>query len=564
METSIFTWIKKRLSPPVFEGNQEKSEKARLLNVTLLAVLALLIVGYSLLIFLQPEEAPLHIAIALILGTITMTNYAVMRSGRVEQGGVMLTLMMWLAVTLLPVTAGSGLFDPVLSGYFLVVALAFVFIGDRAALIFSGASITALLGMYILQLGETEIPVASTPSVNLLILASMLCLVVFLFRYIIRQLQFALERARRNEQAQIEANQALSVTNTQLLEIRATLEQRATWEQATVQKYVAYMAEVGQGNLIATMRLEPNGKQEDPLLILGHSLIKMTGNLQAMSCQLRDAAVHLSTVTTELSAATAQQLTAASEQTSAIAETVATIEEIKSIADLSLQKAQGVAEQSRRVTEVSKHGQQAVAQSAASMEQIRDKVAGIAGHILALSEQNQKVGEIIGTVNDLASQSNLLALNASVEAARAGEHGRGFAVVAVEVRKLAEQSRQATAQVRTILNDIQRATNASVLATEEGTKGVDNGSKLVKEAGATIQQLLANIGESVTAAQQILASTQQQTTGMEQIAQAMQHINAATVQNLNSTRQTERAAQQLSGLATQMEGLVGRYQLGEL
>ena len=97
-------------------------------------------------------------------------------------------------------------------------------------------------------------------------------------------------------------------------------------------------------------------------------------------------------------------------------------------------------------------------------------MANIAETILALSEQTQQIGDIIATVNDIADQSNLLALNAAIEAARAGEAGKGFAVVAGEVRSLAEQSRQATAQVKEILGDIQKATNTAVMVTEEGTK----------------------------------------------------------------------------------------------
>jgi len=149
----------------------------------------------------------------------------------------------------------------------------------------------------------------------------------------------------------------------------------------------------------------------------------------------------------------------------------------------------------------------------------------------------------------------------SVEAARAGEHGKGFAVVAVEVRNLAEQSKQATAQVKSILNEIQRATNAAVMATEEGTKGVDTGVDLTGQAGETIKQLAANIADSTNAAQQIVASAQQQTTGMEQIALAIENINQATVQNLASIRQAENSAQDLSDVAQQLETLVARYKL---
>jgi methyl-accepting chemotaxis protein len=234
---------------------------------------------------------------------------------------------------------------------------------------------------------------------------------------------------------------------------------------------------------------------------------------------------------------------------------------VKTIVEQAFSKAKAVAEQSQRTRDVSETGQQAVTQTVESMVQIKERVEGIAENILALSEQTQQIGEITATVNDIASQSNLLALNASVEAARAGEHGKGFAVVAVEVRNLAEQSKQATAQVKSILNEIQRATNAAVMATEEGTKGVDTGVDLTGQAGETIKQLAANISDSTNAAQQIVASAQQQSTGMEQIALAIENINQATVQNLASIRQAENSAQDLSDVAQQLETLVARYKL---
>src|SRR5690606_7732014 len=126
------------------------------------------------------------------------------------------------------------------------------------------------------------------------------------------------------------------------------------------------------------------------------------------------------------------------------------------------------------------------------------------------SEQGQAIGEIIAAVNDLAEQSNLLAVNAAIEAAKAGEHGRGFAVVAQEVRSLAEQSKQATAQVRTILQDIQKATTAAVLATEQGSKAVEDGVRQTTEAGEAIAALAEMIDEAAQAATQIAASSQQQ------------------------------------------------------
>jgi methyl-accepting chemotaxis protein len=104
------------------------------------------------------------------------------------------------------------------------------------------------------------------------------------------------------------------------------------------------------------------------------------------------------------------------------------------------------------------------------MKKIQTQMESIAESVVKLSEQSQAIGEIIASVNDLAEQSNLLAVNAAIEAAKAGEQGKGFAVVAQEVKSLAEQSKQATSQVRTIFNDIQKATTAAVLATEQGAR----------------------------------------------------------------------------------------------
>jgi methyl-accepting chemotaxis protein len=339
--------------------------------------------------------------------------------------------------------------------------------------------------------------------------------------------------------------------------IQAERKQKHYLEQ-TVDNYLAFIEQVAAGDLSG--RLSLNGSN-DTLTILGRNLNMMVERLGEMTNQIRQAMAGITAAAAEILAATTQQASGASEQSAAIAQTSTTIDEVRTIVEQAFSRAQGVAQQAQQTREISLAGQRAVTNTVEGMNQIKEKVEGIAANILALSEQTQQVGEIIATVNDIASQSNLLALNASVEAARAGEHGKGFAVVAVEVRNLAEQSKQATAQVKAILNEIQRATNAAVMATEEGSKGVDSGVQLTGQAGETIQQLAASIVESASAAQQIVASAAQQTTGMEQIALAMQNINQATIQNLASTRQTEKSAQDLASISQQLEELIARYKL---
>jgi methyl-accepting chemotaxis protein len=272
--------------------------------------------------------------------------------------------------------------------------------------------------------------------------------------------------------------------------------------------------------------------------------------------QVREIASGLNTATAEILAATTQQASGASEQSAAIAQTTTTVDEVKVIAEQATVRSQEVDDAFQRAVQVSQTGQKAVQETITSMNLIKDRVEGIAENVLALSEQTQKIGEIISTVSDLASQSNMLALNASIEASRAGEAGKGFSVVAQEMRTLAEQSKDATVQVKNIIGDIQKATNATVMATEEGNKGVDIGVKRVLQAREAIESLSAAVDDNVQIARQVSAGGRQQQTGMEQIATAMQNINQATVQSLVSTRQTEKAAQSLSDLARQLVGIV--------
>ena len=281
--------------------------------------------------------------------------------------------------------------------------------------------------------------------------------------------------------------------------------------------------------------------------------------LQVILQQMRTTANVLNSAASEILAASNQQVASTSEQESAVAQTVITLEEVRTTVEQTTDRARQVADISRQSVEVSQQGQDAVAITVEGMARIKQQVADIAENILALSARTQQIGEIIDTVNALADQSKLLALNASIEAARAGEEGRGFAVVAMEVRQLAEQSRQATARVRVIIDEIQQATNTAVMVTEAGSKGAENGMELVEQAGDAIRDLAATIAGAAQAATQIAASTQQQTTGMEQLSTAMLHIRTAATQTSASTRRMERSVQDLIEMAEQLGQSAERY-----
>ena len=166
------------------------------------------------------------------------------------------------------------------------------------------------------------------------------------------------------------------------------------------------------------------------------------------------------------------------------------------------------------------------------------------------------------SVNDLTQQSKLLAVNAAIEAAKAGDHGKGFAVVAQEIKRLAEQSRQATIQVGHILNDIRRATDTAVLATQQGSKAVDTGARLSVQADETIQALTDSFESAAKAATQIAVSVAQQRTGMDQIALAMRNIGQASAENAVSTTRTEEAVRRLHELGLKLQKLANSHLAG--
>jgi methyl-accepting chemotaxis protein len=278
---------------------------------------------------------------------------------------------------------------------------------------------------------------------------------------------------------------------------------------------------------------------------------------RAITRQLRESVTQLSSSAAEILATTTQVASGAAETATAVSETTATVEEVKQTAQVASQKAKYVSESAQKVAQVSLAGRKSVEDAIAGMHRIQEQMESIAESIVRLSEQSQAIGEIIATVNDLAEQSNLLAVNAAIEATRAGEQGKGFAVVAQEVKSLAEQSKQATAQVRTILGDIQKATSAAVLATEQGNKAVEAGVKQTGETGESIRLLAESITEAAQAATQIAASSQQQMVGMDQVALAMENIKQASVQNVAGTKQAEVAAQGLHELGVKLGDLIG-------
>jgi PAS domain S-box-containing protein len=284
-------------------------------------------------------------------------------------------------------------------------------------------------------------------------------------------------------------------------------------------------------------------------------------NLVEVIKHVQDASTQILNIAGEILSNTEEQKKSISEQSSSVKEVATTIEELDITSQQTAEKAEKVVRSAQKSVEVSKEGQSAVHEEMETMQLIRERVEGIAQQILALSEQAQQIGTIVTTVNDIAEQTNLLALNAAIEAARAGVHGKGFAVVAMEVKKLAEQSQQATARIGALVAEIQKQTRASVVATEEGAKGVELGVRLALKAGQTIESVMAMTGNTSDAVQQIASIAKQQSVGIQQVSIAMANINAGMKQTTTSAESLQQVAEDFNALAMALRNVARKYKI---
>lgn len=321
--------------------------------------------------------------------------------------------------------------------------------------------------------------------------------------------------------------------------------------------FMGFVERVGQGDL-AGQTAATGG---DEIGRLGSTLNGMVEGLRQLARQSREAAEELNASAAEIRASTQEQAASVEEQLAAVQETAATVDEITHAGAQVSKRAQEVIQSAQATAQTSSAGLRAVTDLAGAMDLIREQAETVAENIVALSEKTQAISDIITSVNDISERSHLLALNAAIEAAAAGESGRSFAVVASEMKTLADQAKDATVQVRSILGDIQRGISSSVMLTEEAVKRAATGKERTDLTTRTIEEMTTRMQESVQTFQQIVASTNQQQLGIEQVMGALQNIREASQQTAAGTRQLDTAAGNLSETAQQILVFSSRYRI---
>ncbi len=267
------------------------------------------------------------------------------------------------------------------------------------------------------------------------------------------------------------------------------------------------------------------------------------------------------TAATQISASTEEMASGSSEQSSYIGEVAASVEEMTRTIFSTTKNTTIAAESSKDSADKAKEGGKIVDEVVVGMNQISDVVEKSAEKIFILGENSDKIGEIIQVINDIADQTNLLALNAAIEAARAGEQGRGFAVVADEVRKLAERTTNATKEIASMIKQIQIDTADAVESMKIGTKNVDNGKLLVNKAGEVLKEIITSSDRVTDVIVQVAASSEEQSATSEEISKSIETINKVIKESTSGVHQIARAADDLNSLTENLQQLIVQFNI---
>jgi len=294
----------------------------------------------------------------------------------------------------------------------------------------------------------------------------------------------------------------------------------------------------------------------DGIAIVFVILVTSTLIGKSLERKLQTAISQVQGSSSELHSAASQQATGAREQASATTEISTTVKELLSTSRQIAGSAQQVARVADDTAGAARTGNDTVQQAQEAIDAVRRQVDAIVGHMLELGKRSQEIGGIVDIINELAEQTNILAINATIESAGAGEHGKRFAVVAEEIRKLADRVGSATKDIRVLIDEVRAASNTTIMVTEDGSKAVQSSAKQFAEVAGSFRRIAELVRSNLDVAREIEMSTQQQTTAVEQVNTAILEVAQTARQSEISSNQTLQTANQLNHLSKQLHAIL--------
>jgi len=322
-------------------------------------------------------------------------------------------------------------------------------------------------------------------------------------------------------------------------------------------RIIGYLTEMTQGNLGQTI----SAKRNNEISTIIRSLESLQSTMRNIIGKMIQTSAHVAQAAQQLQA-NAEQIAAGTEEVAIQTNTVAVAsEEMAATSGSIAQNCLGAAETSNHASETARSGADVVKQTINGMERIAGRVKDASRTVEELGARSDQIGQIIGTIEDIADQTNLLALNAAIEAARAGEQGRGFAVVADEVRALAERTTRATREIGEMIKAIQSETRGAVIAMEEGVAEVEKGTDASVKSGQALEQILDQINDVTMQVNQIATAAEEQTATTGEITANIQQVTEVVQRTARGAAETASASSELSQEAQELQRLVGQFRL---
>ncbi|MBI5886829.1 MAG: type IV pili methyl-accepting chemotaxis transducer N-terminal domain-containing protein [Deltaproteobacteria bacterium] len=302
---------------------------------------------------------------------------------------------------------------------------------------------------------------------------------------------------------------------------------------------------------------------KDEVSELAKSVDDMAGQMSGIIGRIADSSGQLASASEQLSASATQISAGADKQSGQTVQVAAAMEEMNATVIEVAKNSQQVSESARNAQNIAIKGGDVVTQAIKAMKEVAQSTSVTADTIKKLGTSSEEIGTIVSVINDIADQTNLLALNAAIEAARAGEQGRGFAVVADEVRKLAERTTKATKEISGMIGTIQTETGKAVNAMAEGTTKVENGVKLANEAGDALMRIVSGVENVTDMISHIATSAEEQSSTTDEITQNMDSIADVAKANVASISEVSRATSEMARLAAELKDLVTRFRVSD-
>ena len=352
----------------------------------------------------------------------------------------------------------------------------------------------------------------------------------------------------------------LSEEKVKISKIAEEADERRIALSKDVEKIISEMDKFSEGNLNIQMDIKSD---EESINRITAGFNKSVRNIRDMIIRVSEVVQATSSASAQISSSTEEMAAGAQEQSSQTFEIASAIEQMTKTIMENSKNSNLAAEDSKRSSIIAEEGKIIVQETIGGITRIAEVVNNSVTIVQKLGDSSDEIGRIIGVIDDIADQTNLLALNAAIEAARAGEQGRGFAVVADEVRKLAERTSKATKEIAGMINNIQEDTNGAVESINKGSEEVEKGKVLAEKSGESLEKIAQSTNKVVEVITMVAGSSEEQANAAEQIGRNIEGISSVTQQSAAGTQQVAQATENLNRLMAKLNDLIFQFKLGE-